>query len=179
LCTIHCSCTFVAGARIAILCTLDYFVHVTLFTHALQSVITLMFYFFFFMFYDLLILFTCANIYIFLHECFWLTFYYVPLAHYPHNSHPDLGLDPSRVLVKFSRAYPWFSILIPFSFWGLKGPEGSKFSATVQNCQPVGLYYAVSVDLCTYCAKMKIHFTELKGIKWDCRPIHSYCQKKN
>jgi hypothetical protein len=80
-CTFAKQCTSVAGARIASLCTLDYFVHdtlfmhvccwctycyfvhVTLFTHALQSVITLMLYLF--MFYDLLIIFTCANIYIY------------------------------------------------------------------------------------------------------------------
>ena len=83
-------------------------VHVLLFcaryivTHALQSVITFMLYLF--MFYDLLILFTFANIYIFLHECFCLIFEYVPLADYPHKCHPDLGLDPSRLLVKFSCA---------------------------------------------------------------------------
>jgi len=65
-------------------------------------------------------------IHIFLHVYFCVTFDCVLLADYPHKSYPDLGLNPSRVLVKFSRAYPWFSISIPFSpFGGLKGPEGS------------------------------------------------------
>jgi hypothetical protein len=62
----------------------------------------------------------CVNTYIFLHECFWLTFKCVPLIDYPHKSHPDLGLDPSRFVVRFSRAYPRFSIPIPFSFGGLR-----------------------------------------------------------
>jgi hypothetical protein len=112
-CTFVKYCKSVAGARIAIC-----FVHVILFMHVWQSVITLMLYLF--MFYNLLILFTCVNTYIFLHKCFWLTFNCVPLIDYPHKSHSDLGLDPSSVVVKFSRAYPWFSISIPFPSGGLR-----------------------------------------------------------
>ena len=56
---------------------------------------------------------------------FWLSYVCVPLANCSHKSHLILGRNPSRVLVKFLCAYPWFSISIPFPVREFKGPEGS------------------------------------------------------
>ena len=59
--------------------------------------------------------------------CYFLTafvwhFTVLSLADYPNKSYPYLGVKPSRGLVKYSRANPWFSNQIPFPFGGLRDP---------------------------------------------------------
>ena len=85
-------------------------------------------------FYALFIFFACSNVLI-----YSLFHAYTDLCLSMHNwlisfhkSIPDLGINPSRVMVKLLRAALGFQLdTLPSPFGGIKGPEGSTdFSFT-------------------------------------------------